>query len=481
MGNKRKGNITRREALTGLAYGIGALGLWPSGLVRAEKPQRVAVLGAGAGGVCAAYFLDDAYDVDVFEARDRVGGHCHSVPVEVGSGPTRREVRADLGAAFFHPDTHPMYVAMLEELGLRTPQTPERDPLIEAKGSLAVFDTQGQARSFVSHEPIRSPIRSLNFAFYTQSARNVIEDNKSYEISIADWVDSLYLTRDFKENLLLPWLTALIGTNREKAMRASARAILQTFALSFPDNFLKSASTFNSKVGLDGHLLRMMEDLGRTTVRTNHPVEGLQRGADGRWSVLTSKGRFGPYDHVVINAQPQFSKHWFRDAWAQDLRAILDRYEYFDARIVIHRDPVYMLENRKQWCVYNAGINGQECEGSVWVGGIHEPVGGDDRLSLFKSWSLRREKQPQEIVAERTFNHPLITPDAVRAARELANWQGVQGIWFSGQHTTGMDLQEAALYSAMRVAKSLNPDGARLARFETRLRAQGKDDLRYDP
>lgn len=36
----------------------------------------VAIIGAGAGGVAAAYFVAHTFDVDLFEARSKIGGHC---------------------------------------------------------------------------------------------------------------------------------------------------------------------------------------------------------------------------------------------------------------------------------------------------------------------------------------------------------------------------------------------------------------------
>jgi NADPH-dependent glutamate synthase beta subunit-like oxidoreductase len=71
-------SFTRRDALKGAA-GLAALGALPaSAAARPGRRERVAIIGAGAGGVAAAYFLAESYDVDVFEARSRIGGHCDS-------------------------------------------------------------------------------------------------------------------------------------------------------------------------------------------------------------------------------------------------------------------------------------------------------------------------------------------------------------------------------------------------------------------
>jgi hypothetical protein len=48
---------------------------------RATRP-RVAIVGAGAGGVAAAYLLGGVADVDMFEARSKIGGHCDSQVID---------------------------------------------------------------------------------------------------------------------------------------------------------------------------------------------------------------------------------------------------------------------------------------------------------------------------------------------------------------------------------------------------------------
>ena len=62
---------------------------------------------------------------------------------------------------------------------------------------------------------------------------------------------------------------------------------------------------------------------------------------------------------------------------------------------------------------------------------------------------------------ERRFKHPLITRSTIRAARALRPLQGRKGLYFSGQYTTGMDLQESARllgHAGGRGARSRQPE-----------------------
>ena len=160
--------------------------------------------------------------------------------------------------------------------------------------------------------------------------------------------------------------------------------------------------------------------------------------------------------------------------------ALLDKYTYFDSRLLVHADPVYMYTNRADWTAYNAGADGRECEGSAWIGALHDPLPGGAPVDLFKSWAQRRRAEPKNIILERRFQHPLIDPRAIAAARVLRAHQGHGGLWFSGAYTTGSDLQETALYSAMQVAERLAPSSENLTALQARARAKGLAQVSYD-
>ena len=190
-------SLTRRDALKG-AVGLAALGALPASAAGSGRPtsgrERVAIIGAGAGGVAAAYFLAGSFDVDLFEARSRIGGHCDSRVIKHRG----RRITVDLGAQFFHPDTHPIYVTLLEELGLYDPEHPDVDATLQAPASLCIFRTAGGAPIFSSSHPLSTPQRAIDFATFTQLARQAVLSDMSWEITVDAWIRSLPLRRAFK-------------------------------------------------------------------------------------------------------------------------------------------------------------------------------------------------------------------------------------------------------------------------------------------
>jgi uncharacterized protein len=472
-------SLTRRDALKG-AVGLATLGVLPAGAAGSARPrsgrERVAIIGAGAGGVAAAYFLAGSFDVDVFESRSRIGGHCDSRVIEHRG----RRITVDLGAQFFHPDTHPVYVTLLEELGLYDPEHPGGDATVQAPASLCIFRTAGGAPIFSSSDPLETPQRAVDFAAFTQLARQAVLSDLSWEITVEAWIRGLPLRRSFKQDVLYPWITATIGCPRGDARRASARSILQTFALAFPANILEGPTTYTSKIGLQGNLQRLLDRTPTAQVHLRAPVRALSRSRAG-WFLRTPAGRKGPYRFVVLNAPPRAGRDLLRPLPAfADVTELLDVYRYFDSRLLVHTDPAYMHRERRNWAAYNAGVRGPNCEGSAWLGALQENAGSGAGVHVFKSWAQRRRADPKHILVARRFKHPLISRSTIKAARALRPLQGRHGLYFSGHYTTGMDLQESTLYSAMRVAEALAPGSRTLASLNTRLSARGRAGISYD-
>jgi predicted NAD/FAD-binding protein len=469
--------LTRREVLKG-AVGLGALGAGATLVAPAlaARRDRVAVIGAGAGGVAAAYFLAGTCDVDVFEARSRIGGHCDSRVIDY----LGHAVTVDLGAQFFHPDTHPLYVTLLEEIGLYDPADPDAGKTHAAPGSLCVFPVAGGAPRFMSTHPLVTLPTSLAFANFTQLARLAVLGGLAWETTVDEWIGALPLDPAFKANVLYPWITATIGCSRAEAKRVSARSILQTFALAFPADPVKGAKTYTSKIGLQGNLQRLLDRAPAARVHLNAPTQALALRRDG-WVLRTPAGRQGPYRFVVVNAPPRVSRELLRPLPAfGDITALLDRYTYFDSRLLIHGDPAYMHPQRKNWAAYNAGVDAAACEGSAWVGALRDRLPSGATVDVFKSWAQRRSADPKQILLERHFKHPLISRQAIAAARALRPLQGRSGLYFSGAYTTGTDLQETAVYSAMKVAEAIARASPKLASLQARLVANGIGDISYD-
>ena len=84
-----------------------------------HRPQA-AVVGSGVAGLTAAYLLQQAYDVTLYEADDRLGGHAHTHEVPCADG---RLLALDTGFLVHNTRTYPNLLRLFGELGVTTRET----------------------------------------------------------------------------------------------------------------------------------------------------------------------------------------------------------------------------------------------------------------------------------------------------------------------------------------------------------------------
>ena len=86
----------------------------------ASHDQRIAIVGSGIAGLTCAHVLGPNYDVVLFEADDRLGGHANTVDVE---DPRLARCGVDTGFIVHNDRTYPNLVALFAELGVETIDT----------------------------------------------------------------------------------------------------------------------------------------------------------------------------------------------------------------------------------------------------------------------------------------------------------------------------------------------------------------------
>ena len=78
--------------------------------------KRIAIIGSGITGLGAAYALRDTAEVTLFEARDRAGGHAHTIDVDYEGTP----LAVDVGFIVYNHTNYPNLIGFFDALGVQT-------------------------------------------------------------------------------------------------------------------------------------------------------------------------------------------------------------------------------------------------------------------------------------------------------------------------------------------------------------------------
>jgi predicted NAD/FAD-binding protein len=81
--------------------------------------MKIAIIGTGISGLTAAWRLHREHDLTIFEANDYIGGHTHTVDVEMQG----QRYAVDTGFIVFNDWTYPNFIRLLEQLGVASQPT----------------------------------------------------------------------------------------------------------------------------------------------------------------------------------------------------------------------------------------------------------------------------------------------------------------------------------------------------------------------
>jgi predicted NAD/FAD-binding protein len=431
---------------------------------------RVGIVGGGLAGVATAWLLDGVFEVVLFESRGQLGGHAHTVSVEVAGQP----FVVDVGAQFVAPGPHPTYMRLLEHLGLLDPSSPESDKTTDVDMTITVAETGAARPIFLSPAtgrawtllaPWNLPAL-VAFAVFRRAALRLVRRN-DWSVPVGDWLEGLPLGVEAREGLIVPLLAAMVGCTHDQARTLSALGAVLFIAKALPERALDPVRYANSDIGLGGNVAALAAACGSLTVSVAAPVAGLAARPGGGYRLHAEGGLVEDVDLLVLATPPHAAAVLLEDLPGHGgTAALLGAFEYFDAEVSIHRDPAYMPPRRRHWSSYNVLVDAGRAEASVWYGALREAADGTAPL-LFKSWATARSAQPADEVVRRAFRHPLVTPAFLERQAQLVPGQGAGGVFLAGSYTREVDSQETALVSAIEVVRRIAPGAPNLLALTT--------------
>jgi len=421
--------------------------------LKAQKEEtRIAIVGGGMAGVAAAHFIreaDPAASITLFEKEAVLGGNARTVNVQNRSG---QQVAVDAGPQYFTEGPWNEYIRFLKSYNLYN-----TDEVSEFKGSVSI-QSEGSPRARLI-TPLYGSFRGENlgkllwFKKFFGMAFNVYRSPQTaHADNVGEWVHSLLLPPHFKEEVIIPFLAASLGTTTEEIRRTSVHEIVKLFAFRRPS----ARSTYKVlHLGMGTVLQQAAAVLEQNGVRiyTASPVKKVLTDGGHYLVHYTKDGNVQTesFDFVVLAVHAYQAGYILQENEEfAGLSTLLKKFEYFKARIVLHRDS--SLSNMRHPAFLNVftTADNRMLANTMNLGMIDKRYAG-----LYKSWlteELCAEVKARGLFLHETvFNHPLITPEFSRGLKEMhAFVQSRKDMFIAGGWTQGLETQETALVSGRK-------------------------------
>ncbi|HTJ96056.1 MAG TPA: FAD-dependent oxidoreductase [Rhodocyclaceae bacterium] len=411
--------------------------------------KKVAVIGSGIAGLATAWLLRDTHEVTLYEADSRLGGHTHTVDVEVDGA----HFPVDTGFLVFNRRTYPNLCALFEQLGIESVASDmsfsARIEALDLEWAGSDLNTVfGQRRNLLRPSFLGMVRDILRFNRETCALQKHSGSNET----LGEFLERRKFGSPFRDWYLLP-MAAAIWSCPTATMLAYPLATFVRFCHNHGLlQILDRPHWLSVKGGGREYVRRLAAEL--PDVRLATPVLAVQRDANG---VTVHTGHEGKcFDEVVFACHSDQTLAILGHSVSPAERAILSAIKYQPNRAVLHTDVALLPQRRRLWSAWNYAA-GPHSAGNAAVDVTYLlnmlqslPVTTPVMVSL----NPYREPAADKVIAEFDYAHPVFDQAAITAQSMLPSIQGRDHFWFCGAWTQ-YGFHEDGLRSALAVAEGM--------------------------
>lgn len=415
-------------------------------LVSHDRKVRVAVIGSGISGLGTAWLLRDRFDVTLFEARDRLGGHTHTVSVDDG----RTSLGLDTGFLIFNRTTYPRLTRLFEALSIPT-QATDMSFSVRCDACRLEYAGRGLRGLFAQKGNAFHPsfLRMLaDIGRFAREGRKARNDRRT----LTEYLDAEDFGDEFRRHYIVPMASALWSSGSETSGRFPIGPLFEFFR-NHGLLRIRDRLDWQTIPGGSSTYVRAMEPALRNRVRTSCPIQKVSR--DGRYVRVEWAGGGDSFDHVVIATHADQALALLGRPTDPE-RALLGAWAYTESDTWLHSDSRLLPGRRAAWSAWNYHV--VDCRRPTVSPNVSYGLNFLQRLSserdYFVTLNPHAQPEPSRVIARMRYRHPAMTAESTATWADLPELNGRSRISFCGSYF-GTGFHEDGLRSAVSVSELL--------------------------
>ncbi|SON59092.1 hypothetical protein MSIMFI_00574 [Mycobacterium simulans] len=420
----------------------------------APSGRSVAVIGSGVSGLTAAYLLSGRDRVTLYETDDRLGGHAHTHYVASGDGGV---IAVDSAFLVHNDRTYPTLCRLFTELGVATQESDMSMSVRADDIGLEYAGALGARGLFACRQSLRPRylLMLIEILRFHRAASAMLHDTAANAedelVTLEDFLNLHRFSSYFVDYFITPLVAAVWSCAAADALRYPARYLF-VFLEHHGMLTVFGSPTWRTVTGGSASYVRAIASrLGEVLTRT--PVRSLRRVPDG---VLVQAGNNAPrlFDAAVVAVHPDQALLLLDQPTPWE-RAVLGAIPYSTNVARLHTDESVLPRHRRAKASWNYLVTpgNDQVVVSYDISRLMR-IGGNRRFLV--TLGVHDRVDPESVLAEMTYSHPLYTPESVAAQRLLPTLNDDRVAFAGAYHGWGFHEDGAA--SGLRAARRLGAD-----------------------
>jgi predicted NAD/FAD-binding protein len=395
----------------------------------------------------SAYLLCRDHEIVVYEANNYIGGHTHTIDVDVRG----QRYPVDTGFIVFNEKTYPNFVKLMKELDVSWQPSKMSFSVRCEKTGLEYSPTSPNAL-FAQHRNLFRPafLRMLVDIFRFRRASEELLQSRNNETTLGEYLRKGGYSQWFQRYFIIPMGSAIWSADPTRFQDFPARS----FAAFFHNHGFLQLRNQPRWLVIRGGSKKYVEKLiapFRDRIRLTCPVVSVSR--QGAHVELTSRdGDAQSFDQCIIAAHSDQALSMMAEPTESE-REILSAIPYQENRTVLHTDSSMLPRHRSCWASCNSFLPKKEGYGVTLT--YHMNTLQTLRAPVDFCVSLNQERaiEPGKTIRELVYHHPVYTSRGIAAQKRFHEISGKDRIHFCGAYS-GYGFHEDGVKSALAVCES---------------------------
>jgi predicted NAD/FAD-binding protein len=411
--------------------------------------MNIAIIGSGVSGLVAAYRLCREHEITVFEADNYIGGHTQTHEVALGGALWH----VDSGFIVYNDWTYPLFIQLMEELGVATQPSAMSFSVRCEKTGLEYNGTTlntlfAQRRNLFRPRFYRMILDILRFNREAPEFLQWEDDT----LGLGRYLEMNGYSQEFKAHYIIPMGAAVWSAPPHEMLKFPARYFIRFFN----NHGMLSVDRRPQWRVVSGGSQQYVAPLTagfRERIRLNTPIARVVRDAKGV-TLHPRNGEPERYEAVVLACHSDQALRMLDEPSLAE-REILGAIPYQENHAILHTDASVLPKARLAWAAWNYHIP-KEARQQVAVTynmNILQSLNAPETFCV--SLNYEDAIDPARIIQRITYHHPAYSPAGVAGQLRHGEISGVNRTYYCGAYW-GFGFHEDGVKSGLAVAAQIS-------------------------